>query len=290
VSKDESTLRLLEAAPSIKQRYLQQTLLCPVDFLYKALDLGSNCDISYKNSKNPRLHIELCLIKLCFIMTESRDATEKKKSDEIELTKSEKEHPVPSKPEISRQENEFVRKSAGRQDPSSGKHVPVFEKPAKSFSIKDIITEAGEPEVNHPSNSKEPVTGSVVTPMQGIRENLSAENFTPAWQEFIDKLKSDGTRITSMFKSITPELEDEHTLTIHLSNAAQKDLFLLNYKQRLINFLENKFILSDLDIVTAVDQSETNDIIYSDEQKYNYLQAKYPVLKDFKKTFNLDIN
>ena len=198
--------------------------------------------------------------------------------------------PIPSKSEIIRQECESVKKSPDRQEQWYGKHIPVIEKPAKSFSIKDIITEAGEPEVNHTSNSKEPVTGSIVTPMQGIRENLSAENFTPAWQEFIDKLKSDGTRITSMFKSITPELEDEHTLTIHLSNAAQKDLFLLNYKQRLINFLENKFILSDLDIVTAVDQSETNDIIYSDEQKYNYLQAKYPVLKDFKKTFNLDIN
>ena len=290
VSKDESTLRLLEAAPSIKQRYLQQTRLCPVDFLYKALDLGSNCDISYKNNKNPRLHIELCLIKLCLIMAESRDTAEKKKSDEIELTKPEKEPPVPSKPEVIRQENEPVRKSPGRQEPSSGKHVPVFEKPAKSFSIKDIISEAGEPEVNRTSNSKVPVPGSVTTPLQGSRENLATGNFTPAWQEFIDGLKGDGTRIISMFKSITPDLEDEHTLTIHLSNAAQKDLFLQNYKQRLINFLENKFIVSDLDIITAVDQSETNDIIYSDEQKYNYLQAKYPVLKDFKKTFNLDIN
>ena len=177
-----------------------------------------------------------------------------------------------------------------RQEPSSGKHVPVFEKPEKSFSIKDIISEAGEPEVNHPLNIKEAVPGSTATPMQGNRENLATGNFTAAWQEFIDGLKGDGTRIISMFKSVIPELEDEHTLTIHLSNAAQKDLFLLNYKQRLINFLENKFILSDLDIVTAVDQSETNDIIYSDEQKYNYLQAKYPVLKDFKKTFNLDIN
>jgi DNA polymerase III subunit gamma/tau len=289
VSKDESTLRLLEAAPSIKQRYHQQTLLCPVDFLYKALDLGSNCDIAYKNSKNPRLHIELCLIKLCLIMAESGNTPEKKKSDETELTKPEKELQVPSKQEIIRQENEPVRTSRGQQEVSVGKHIPVIEKPAKSFSIKEVISEAGEPEVNRPSNSKEPATVSITTPAQGIRENLDAENLTPAWQEFIDGLKGDGTRIISMFKSITPDLGDEHTLTIHLSNAAQKDLFLQNYKQRLINFLENKFTIADLDVITAVDQSETNEIIYSDEQKYNYLQAKYPVLKDFKKTFNLDI-
>jgi DNA polymerase III alpha subunit (gram-positive type) len=159
----------------------------------------------------------------------------------------------------------------------------------KTFSIKDIISEAGEPEVNHASEITESSAGRAGVPVQGSRENISNVNFQPAWQEFIDGLKGDGTRIISMFKSITPDLEDEHTLMIHLSNAAQKDLFVQNYKQRLINFIENKFIVSELDIETVIDQSESNEIIYSDEQKYNYLQAKYPILKDFKKTFNLDI-
>jgi DNA polymerase-3 subunit gamma/tau len=59
VSKDEVTLKLLEATPSVRQKYLEQSARCPVDFLYRALDAGSNCDISYKSSKNPRLHAEL---------------------------------------------------------------------------------------------------------------------------------------------------------------------------------------------------------------------------------------
>ena len=64
VSKDESTLKLLEATPAIKKRYFQQTGKCPVDFLFKALEVGNNCDLAYKSSKNPRLHIELSLIRL----------------------------------------------------------------------------------------------------------------------------------------------------------------------------------------------------------------------------------
>jgi hypothetical protein len=84
-------------------------------------------------------------------------------------------------------------------------------------------------------------------------------------------------------------MEDEHTISIHLSNAAQKDIFVQNYKQKLSNFLENNFLVSDLEIETAVDVSENNELLYSDEQKLNYLQNKYPVLKDFKKAFNLDI-
>src|SRR5512137_2293585 len=62
VSRDDVTLRLLEATPSVKQRYLQQTKACSEDFIFKALEAGSNCDISYKTSKNQRLHVELALI------------------------------------------------------------------------------------------------------------------------------------------------------------------------------------------------------------------------------------
>jgi DNA polymerase-3 subunit gamma/tau len=289
VSKDESTLRLLEAAPSVKQGYLEQTRKCTVDFLYKALEIGSNCDIAYKSSKNPRLHIELSLIRLCRIMGELPETIEKKKPDEKELTKPEKELPVPSKSEVLREESETLRDSPGRQKLSSGKHIPVIEKPVKSFSIKDIISEAGEPEVKTVQNIPEPVQGSDAVRNKGSKDHLTIENFPSAWQEFTDGLKGEGTRIISMFKSITPELEDEHSVRIHLSNAAQKDLFVQNYKQRLLNFLENKFMVNELEIETAIDQSETNEIIYSDDQKYNYLQTKYPVLKDFKKTFNLDI-
>jgi hypothetical protein len=64
----------------------------------------------------------------------------------------------------------------------------------------------------------------------------------------------------------------------------------MNYRQRLHNFLERNFVVGDIDIETVIDHSETNEMIYSDDQKYNYLQAKYPLLKDFKKTFNLDIS
>ena len=53
--------------------------------------------------------------------------------------------------------------------------------------------------------------------------------------------------------------------------------------------MEKKFLLRELDIETSVDLSETNELLYTDEQKYNYLLSKYPVLKEFKKTFNLDI-
>jgi DNA polymerase-3 subunit gamma/tau len=285
VSKDESTVGLLEATPIVKKRYLEQTGKCTVDFLFKSLEIGNNCDLNYKGSKNPRLHIELSLIRLCRLMNDTEEPSEKKKSDTRQLKKAEEDIPLPSKSEIIRQEYQQNEKKSTIQKESSGKHDPVIEKPSKTFSIKNIISEDIRPAEKHEE-------GSLVNdPEVSLKtmDEFTPQTFEVAWQEFTEQLKGEGTRIVSMFKLIRPELENDQTIKIHLSNAAQKDTFILHYKPKLINFLEKKFILRDIDIETTVDLSENNEILYSDEQKFNYLINKYPILKDMKKTFNLDI-
>ena len=285
VSKDESTLPLLEATPAIKKRYLQQTGKCPVEFLFKSLEIGNNCDLNYKGSKNQRLHIELSLIRLCMLMAESVDPAEKKKPDLHHLNKSEEDLPLPSKSEILREDISISEKKVISQDRPVGKHDPVIEKTSKKFSIKDIISD----EIRSPEKKEENLI--LNDPEIGInpKDDLTPEAFETAWHDFTEQLKGEGTRIVSMFKSIRPELESEGFLRIHLNNAAQKDTFILNYKPKLINFLEERFVLPGIDIETIVDLSEESDILYSDEQKLNYLINKYPILKEMKKTFNLDI-
>jgi DNA polymerase-3 subunit gamma/tau len=285
VSKDEATLKLLEATPAIKKRYLQQTGKCPVDFLFKALEFGNNCDLTYKNSKNPRLHIELSLIRLCRIMTEEGEASEKKKSEPEHIRKIEEDLPLPSKSEIIRETQVSERSSSIHTDVVQVKHAPVIEKPSRAFSIKDLSSE------NSQTESKQADKREVKEPDTIVhnREAITPESFELAWKEFTGQLKGDGNRIISMFKTIVPEFENEQTVKIHLSNAAQKDTFVLTYKPKLLSFLENRFILSDFDIETTIDPSETGDVLYSDEQNLNYLTNKYPILKEMKKTFNLDI-
>ena len=285
VSKDESTLRLLEATPSIKKRYLEQTGKCPVEFLFRALETGNNCDLAYKASKNPRLHIELALIRLCRLLTETAEPAEKKKPDSGQVKKPEEDLPLPSKSEIIRQEVHVSEKGAIDKGPASGKHDPVIDKPSKTFSIKELISDdlKTDQKVEERSVLNDPLI------QLKPKEEFTPLAFEAAWLEFIDQLKGDGMRIVSMFKSIRPELENDQIIRIHLSNTAQKDTFILNYKPKLLGFLESRFILPDIDIETSVDLSESSDLLYSDEQKFNYLINKYPILKEMKKTFNLDI-
>jgi DNA polymerase-3 subunit gamma/tau len=70
--KDQATVGLLEVGASIKEKYLEQAQNCPVDFLVKALDIATNCDLQFRNARNKRLHTEFALIKLSRLLSQKK--------------------------------------------------------------------------------------------------------------------------------------------------------------------------------------------------------------------------
>lgn len=291
VSRDEVTLRLLEATPAIRQRYLQQSRTCSEDFLYRALDAGSATDISFRTSKNPRLHVELFLVRLCRLNDESAvGVDEKKKPDQKADNNTEEIFPLPSKSEIIRESEPDAPAKQGRRESSgSGRNVAQTGKPAKSFSIRDFISEENKLSGKEDAGTEKTSEIQLLAPVTSEIKELTLDAFEKAWDDFTDQLKGEGTRIISMFKSVKTELDNDHIIRLHLNNAAQKDLFVQNYKHRLLSFLATRFDIRDVDIETVVDASESNEILYSDEQKYNFLVSKYPQLREIKKSFNLDL-
>ncbi len=75
VCQNPQTINLLEVSQQIKEQYHQQATKAPASFLIEGIDLANTCDLQYKASKNQRLLVELCLMKLASITAK----TEKKK-------------------------------------------------------------------------------------------------------------------------------------------------------------------------------------------------------------------
>src|SRR5690606_9210917 len=67
VSKEPSTLKLLEVSENIKRKYLDQSQALSSGLLLSALNIANQCEIQYKSSKNQRLQVELALLKMCHI-------------------------------------------------------------------------------------------------------------------------------------------------------------------------------------------------------------------------------
>lgn len=64
VCKNQETLSLMEVPENLKARYKEQTGTLNSSYLLSGLNLMNQFDLNYKQSKNQRLHIELCLMKL----------------------------------------------------------------------------------------------------------------------------------------------------------------------------------------------------------------------------------
>jgi DNA polymerase-3 subunit gamma/tau len=65
ICQDETTLKLLEVSPNIREKYKIQSKQCSGSLLLELLDLAGRTDINYKGAKNQRLIVELMLLKMC---------------------------------------------------------------------------------------------------------------------------------------------------------------------------------------------------------------------------------
>ena len=74
ISKSGGLDALLEMPDSLKKKYKEQTDRCPLQFLYEALNLTTQCESGYRASVNPRLHIEFTLMRLSFLLARPADS------------------------------------------------------------------------------------------------------------------------------------------------------------------------------------------------------------------------
>jgi DNA polymerase-3 subunit gamma/tau len=72
VSKEEKNLPLLEVSETTQKRYIEQTTNAPLPLLLSGIDLASKCELDYRNTKNKRLLIELCLMQMTSLHFEGK--------------------------------------------------------------------------------------------------------------------------------------------------------------------------------------------------------------------------
>ncbi|MFZ9755273.1 MAG: DNA polymerase III subunit gamma/tau [Bacteroidia bacterium] len=62
--QDAKTASLLDVGEGFREKYLEQSHRLGFGYLLNSLNLVSECDEKYKTSRNPRLLLELCLLKM----------------------------------------------------------------------------------------------------------------------------------------------------------------------------------------------------------------------------------
>ncbi|RYY96598.1 MAG: DNA polymerase III subunit gamma/tau, partial [Chitinophagaceae bacterium] len=84
ICKDARVAGLLEVVESFRKRYAETAQKVDTGYIVSALNLLNEAEIGYRSARNKRLHVELALIKLCYLrqalqLTATEGAIDKKK-------------------------------------------------------------------------------------------------------------------------------------------------------------------------------------------------------------------
>lgn len=125
--KDPRTVRLLDVPASHAAAYNEKALQAPAAFVLSGLSLVNEADYTYKSAGNKRLHTEMCLIRLCYLLQETESVgpmgTAEKKNTNSDL----KAATVSTLPAPQIHTNSRVEQEVNAFIPSAQTELPVSE-------------------------------------------------------------------------------------------------------------------------------------------------------------------
>lgn len=130
VCKNPKTINLLEVGETIKTRYFEQSQQTDQNFLLKGIELANECDLKYKNSRNQRLLVELCLMQLASVTFDG----EKKKPEHFIIPASHFKNTKPTAVLLTKDQKTVVRDyeySEGSSAPKAEVQIPAAKPGAK---------------------------------------------------------------------------------------------------------------------------------------------------------------
>lgn len=284
VCKDATTLDLLEVGESLRERYRKQSALSPSSFLLTALNLCNDCDINFKMARNKRLHVEMALLKMCYIhRAVPANSTQEKKT--IDVTKPATQPPAggsntpPAAPPP-------PKTGSGNAMPldrdemialASGLRQGV--KKAESISLRlDAYDEAVQVEE---------------TRKAGLQSRLSLENIRTEWAAYAQSV--DSKLVQMAFTSADLQLQ-EHLLTVTVKSVIDRS-HVQGEMSRLLDTLRQRLHDMNLKIELAIDETKAREQqvvrparALTPREKLDKMKESNPMLEELLKRFDLKMD
>ena len=300
VCKDAATLTLLEVSGNIEAQYKEQSSLVPLKLILSALDIANDCDVQFKLARNTRLHVEMALIKMAYIMRATSvqmavpQDVEKKtlgtndtKEDVPKSTDNQSIAVVDASIDASVSTKTEAGKDKPSTQPTTAEHEPD-KKQSDNSSFADKLA----------AKSQKGLLSKVLTSVKEAYDKPEAEaldftlqNIQQLWDTYWAAIDSQSTQL--LFKTAIISIEDAEigTLKITASGNRAKDAIQRerNLRQLLIDKFQKKGLSYEIVIKPeAIEKpKEKKQLPQSDRDKYVYFLQMNPVLKDFQKQFEL---
>jgi DNA polymerase-3 subunit gamma/tau len=290
-AKDPQTLALMEISDETRTKFKQQAEKTSTSFLLSAMNICSQCEINYKAAKNPRLHLELCLLKINYLPSIFQPATEGgggKKAEpqaKVDGAKITEKAPEPDKTPILESTPPVVK-----EEPVMETTIPV-EVPtpqAKPNTVSGLRSAKKVVDAKGTEQTSEEVLASLSNDPANSKA-FTIEELTTVWNQLAAEFQS--ANLINKYVMMNRPIELIGSIIhIKVENEVQVQQFNENVRLEVLGKIRERLQNYSIDIALDVIETEKSDkkMLYTQSDKYEFLAQKHPLLSEMKQKLGLD--
>lgn len=280
VSKDTSTLSLLEVGEATAKRYGEQAAKCDTRFLYKAMDLSNRCDLDYRVSNNKRFLVELMLIQICQL------------SMPAETTAQASQPPLQSIKQTSPQQAPATQPAPTTQRAQQATAPTPQAQPtpsAQSYTPRPATPRPAAPRQGMPVPSIRINAQKTEQPQERVkrRKPFTQDDLVAAWLKYADTIP-DEVALYNTMQTHKPTLKGEIICKVDVESTIQQSLIQVT-RDALLEYLHNTLENDYIDLETEIKISNERRVSYNTGEILVAMKEDNPNLAKAVEMLNLEI-
>jgi DNA polymerase-3 subunit gamma/tau len=309
ICKDERVAGLLEVVESFKKRYAQMAQKMEPGYLISALNILNESEINYRSARNKRLHVELALIKLCYLgqalqLTSGEVGFDKNKlTDKARSVAFKNIAPIAIKPVTAQKIDSAPKEvtSASKTKITTGPKLIIEE---THEAAEPVFQEAEEPYHKPPVV---PTTSKKLSSLEALQKKFGANDAsaarvdTPltqeplhaAWNIFIEQLKEAKNPAWQSFQLAELIIKDANCFEATASNKLQHK-FLEFERKKACAFLQkelhNRKLQFSVLLIEGQQENILRDLPLSSKEQYQKIIEQFPLVKELKDRLRLELD
>jgi DNA polymerase III subunit gamma/tau len=300
VCKDERAAALLEVVESFRDKYRETAKRASPALLISALNILNDTEINYRAARNKRLHVELALIKLCYLqqalaLSSAPEGMNKKKIIES------------AKPIAFRRIQPFEAEKPKLKTETSH-HAKIFVE-EKTPEVTTTLPTGKKTTIPVPAaNTSQTTAGSKLSALDKIRKQyqgngnngnghlnqpLDEKILQEAWTEYIAQLKLARNPAAQIFELATLRVRDANCFEVITANNIEQK-FVEQERNKLFQFLhprlQNKLLQFNVLIQEKEGSRPKPEATLTIKEQFQQMAEQYPLVKELKEKLRLELD
>lgn len=296
ICKDPRISALLEVVESFRVRYAATAEKVSTGYLVSALNILNEAEINFKSARNKRLHVELALIRLTYLMqalqvTVADEVISKKKL--VETVKPVAFKNIPSIRPVPGQKSEAAKLVIDTEIKHAAKPPATTTPSDTSQPLKSNSSPSVSINTSHLDKLRKQIAERKgnASPNQAVP--LDLQKLREAWMAYTSQLRENKNPAVQSFDLAVLNIVDDNCFEVVTNNNLEQK-FIEQEKRLLSEFLQNSFSNSKLRFVVKITDNPVHvapvEKNLSKKDQFILMAEQYPMIKELKDKLNLELD